>query len=161
MDKFDDIRHRIDERYISFKPNYCFIHSKTGLQMLTKLSKTDIEVLININEKYPDIKIKLDSLIIINKNRKKNLYCQCGYNLSRYADFTKCRICKSESCSCCFYTSFKINQGRIVCFKCNNHTEKKIKPQSTFNRIFNNVLKQHVEENGDSDISLLELLIVE
>ena len=158
MDKFDDIRCKISSRYREFKPNYCFIKSSTGLQMLVHLIKIKIEILINNEETYETIKIKLDSLIIIAKNRKKDIYCQCGYNLTRYDSFTKCKICGLESCTHCFYSSFKINQGVIVCYQCGNHTTKKIKPISTFNRIFNQVLKDYCEETGDA--SLLELLYV-
>ena len=158
MDTFDEIRQQINDRYRDFKPIYCYVKSTYGIQMLVHLVKSNVEILVSIDDIYPNIKIKIDTLIVVEKNRKSGRYCQCGYNLSRYDSFTKCKICKLESCSHCFYTSFKKEQGRIICYRCGNHTSKKLRPLSTFNRIFNNVLTAYCLEVGDD--SLLELIHV-
>jgi transcription elongation factor Elf1 len=159
MQVFEEVRELINYRYKDFKPSYCYVKSESGLQMLIHLVKANVEILVGIDDIYPEIKIKIDTLIVVEKNRKKNHYCQCGYNLSRYDSFTKCKICGLESCSHCFYTGFKLNQGVIKCYKCGNHTSKKIKPLSTFNRIFNKVLTDYCSETGDD--SLLELIHTE
>jgi hypothetical protein len=156
MEEFIDIRTKIHKRYEGFKPTFCFINTEYGTQMLVRLIKHQIEILVNIDETYHQIKVKLDSLIVLSKNRNNKNFCQCGYNFGRFIDYTKCKICGQESCVCCHFISFKMNKGEIVCYKCNNRTQKKIRPQPAFERIFNKTLLDYVEESNNKE--LLEIV---
>ena len=156
METFDAIRYKINNRYVGFKPTFMFINTKYGVQMLVKLFKYNVELLVNVLEHFNDIKIKIDSLIIIAKNRKSDMFCSCGFNLNRFTDYTKCKVCGMESCCCCHFLNFKMNKGEIICYKCNNRTNKKIRNPSTFQKIFNRTLKEYVGETNDTE--LLELI---
>lgn len=159
MEKFQTIRHAIQNRYAPFKPKYCFIHTRFGLQMLVHLLKYDIEIIITSDEEYHNIRNKLDSLIVIAKNRKNDKYCQCGYNISRFSEYTKCKICGLESCMCCVFQCFKINKCEISCYKCGNVSTKKIKKLSTFQEVFNQTLNNYVEKTNDKELlDLIQLI---
>ena len=137
MDDFAPIKYKIINRYKPFIPTFAFINTKTGTQMMVKLNKNDVELLVNINEKYTDIFVKIDSLIIIYKNRKSDTYCICGYNMNRFKERGRCKSCKMLICVCCHFQNFRNNQGALICYNCGKKSTKKIKPLTTFQRIFN------------------------
>ena len=111
------------------------------------------------SEKYEDIQVKIDSLIVLNKNRKSDIYCQCGYNLSRFKEYSRCKVCHLESCCCCHFISFKMNQAQLICYNCNNKSTKKIRSLSTFQKVFNETLTNYVKETKDTEIlELVKLL---
>ena len=156
MDNFLDTRNHIGKRYKHFLPTFCFLHSKDGLQMMVRLTKVKIELLINVSETYADIKIKIDALIVCYKNRLNSNFCECGVGLFTYSEYIKCKVCGLESCIGCHFINFKINSGSLVCPKCHHIVGKKIKKLSTFQEIFNKTLTDYVERTGE--LSLLELV---
>ena len=159
METFNAIRHKIKNRYVAFKPTFFFINTKNGCQMLVRLTKMDFEVLIHVSEKYESIQVKIDSLIVLNKNRKSDVYCQCGYNLSRFKEYSRCKVCGMEQCCCCHFISFKMNQAQMICYNCNNKSTKKIRSLSTFQKVFNETLTNYVKETDDTEIlELVKLL---
>ena len=159
METFNAIRHKIKNRYVAFKPTFCFINTKNGFQLLVRLTKMDFEILIHVSEKYEDIQIKIDSLIVLNKNRKSDIYCQCGHNLSRFKEYAKCKMCGLEICCVCHFNAFKMNQGKLVCYNCNTSSTKKIRSLSTFQKVFNETLTNYVKETDDKEIlELVKLL---
>jgi len=157
MEQFNALRIIIKKRYIKFKPVFAFIHTAFGVQMLTKLHKYNVELLISEDEEYYSVRNKIDSLIVIAKNKKKNnSYCMCGYSLNRYTEYNRCN-CGNSTCMHCVFSQFKINQGEITCYNCLNTLTKRVKKNTLFTEIFNDILKDYIDKSNDTELE--DLLI--